>query len=205
MKFHQFFSLLFVLLLSACEAQPADDNFKKDLAEIPEGAKTITLGAGCFWCVEAVYQQIPGVYSAISGYMGGHIADPTYQQVTTGTTGHVEVLQVTYDPKKLPTEKLLDWFWQMHDPTQIDGQGADIGPQYRSVIFYHNDEQKKIAEASKKEAQKKHEKPIVTTIEKAKTFYQAEENHQDFYFLNKSNGYNRNVIAPKLEKLKLEK
>ena len=205
MKLRRFFALIPVLVLTACNGQAADADFKKDQMDVPEGAETLTLGAGCFWCVEAVYQQIPGVYSAVSGYMGGHVAEPTYAQVCTGTTGHAEVVQVVYDPKKLPTEKLLEWFWDLHDPTQVDGQGADIGPQYRSMIFYHTDAQKKIAEASKKEAQKKKDKPIVTKIEKAKTFYKAEKNHQDFYFLNKSNGYNRAVIAPKLDKLHLQK
>lgn len=205
MKLRKFLALIPVFILTACNGQAADTDFKKDQMEVPEGAETLTLGAGCFWCVEAVYQQIPGVYSVVSGYMGGHVANPTYEQVCTKTTGHVEVVQVVYDPKKLPTEKLLEWFWDLHDPTQADGQGADIGPQYRSVIFYHSDEQKKIAEASKKEAQKRKDKPIVTKIEKAKTFYKADANHQDFYFLNKGNGYSRGVIAPKLDKLKLQK
>ncbi|MGE9266831.1 MAG: peptide-methionine (S)-S-oxide reductase MsrA [Verrucomicrobiales bacterium] len=197
--------LLLPFLLLSCQAEEKKTDYKQDQDGVPEGFQTLTLGAGCFWCVEAVYQQIEGVHSAVSGYMGGHIANPTYEQVTSKTSGHVEVVQVVYNPEKLSTEKLLEWFWDLHDPTQADGQGADIGPQYLSTIFYHTEEQKKIAEASKKEAQKKFDKAIATSIKKAKTFYKAEGYHQDFYFLNKNHGYNRAVIAPKLDKLKLEK
>ncbi len=204
MKFRRFLSLIPVILLTACNSPASAKDYKKDKPGTPEGYETLTLGAGCFWCVEAVYQQIPGVYSATSGYMGGKVANPTYSQVSTGTTGHVESVQVIYNPDKLSTAKLLQWFWGLHDPTQVDGQGADIGTQYRSVVFYHTPEQKKIAVASKKQAQKKFDKPIATTIEPAKSFYKAEENHQDFYFLNKNNGYSRAVIEPKLKKLNLE-
>lgn len=203
MKLRKFLALLPILALTACQGQTAD--FKKDQKEVPKDAETIVLGAGCFWCVESVYQQIPGVYSAVSGYMGGHVANPTYEQVCTATTGHAEVCKITYDPKKLPTAELLKWFWGMHDPTQANGQGADIGPQYRSVIFYNTAKQKNIAEQSKKVAQKSYKKPIVTSIEKEKTFYVADASHQDFYFLNRNNGYSRGVIAPKLEKLNLQK
>ena len=177
----------------------------KDATEIPENHETITLGAGCFWCVEAVYQQLEGVYSVASGYMGGHVPNPTYEQVCSKTTGHIEVVQVKFDPEKLPTEDLLAWFWQLHDPTSKDQQGADVGPQYRSAIFYHTPKQLEIAKASMKAAQPDFPKPIVTELREAEKFYVAEDVHQDFYFQNKmSNGYCRAVITPKLRKLKLK-
>ncbi len=176
-----------------------------DAKGVPKGYQTITLGGGCFWCVEAVYQQLEGVHSAKSGYMGGFVANPTYEQVCAKNTGHVEVVQLVYDPKKLPTSDLLAWFWELHDPTTKDRQGADVGPQYRSVIFFHSDAQKKDGEASMKAAQALFKAPIVTDIRKADVFYLAEDYHQNFYFLNrKKNGYCRVVIEPKLLKLKLK-
>jgi len=171
----------------------------------PEGSETITLGAGCFWCVEAVYQQLEGVHSVVSGYMGGFVPNPTYEQICQKNTGHIEVVQVIYDPKKIPTTDVLAWFWELHDPTSKDQQGADKGPQYRSAVFFHSEEQKKATEASMKEAQKMFKKPIVTEIRKVAKFWGAEDYHQDFYFLNKRrNGYCRVVIQPKLLKLKLK-
>ena len=165
----------------------------------------ITLGAGCFWCTEAVYNRLDGVISSTSGYMGGTRANPTYNDVISNNTGEVEVVTVVYDPKKISTEKILEWFWALHDPTQVDGQGADIGPQYLSAIFCHTDEQKKVAEKSKTSAQKDHKKPIATSIKKATKFHPAEVYHQDYYRLNKNqNPYCRLVITPKMEKLKLE-
>lgn len=179
--------------------EKADDN-----ATIPRDHETITLGAGCFWCVEAVYQQLEGVHSATSGYMGGTIPNPTYEQVCSKTTGHVEVVQVKFDPKKLPLEELLSWFWQLHDPTSRDKQGNDVGPQYRSVIFFETPAQKETAQKSLQEAQKGFPKPIVTDLRKAEEFHQAEDIHQDYYFLNKNrNPYCQAVITPKLKKLKL--
>lgn len=180
--------------------KPVDEKGKP-----PEGHETITLGGGCFWCLEAVYQQLEGVHSVVSGYMGGHVKNPTYEQVIQKNTGHVEVVQVVYDPKKIPTTDVLAWFWELHDPTSKDQQGADKGPQYRSVVFYHSDAQKKATEASMKAAQKLFKKPIVTEVRKADPFYVAEDYHQNFYFLNrKRNGYCRVVIQPKLLKLKLK-
>jgi peptide-methionine (S)-S-oxide reductase len=205
------------LLLALCIAVPAlascqtetkmDENENKPAAvpEVPEGAEVVTLGAGCFWCIDAAYGQIDGVYSAVSGYMGGTTKNPTYEDICTGTTGHAEVVQVTFDPKKISCEKVLAWFWDLHDPTQLNRQGNDVGTQYRSAIFYEGDEQKKIAEASKKAAQANFDKPIVTEITKAVTFYPAEKYHQEFYFQNKSkNGYCKYIIEPKLKKLKLD-
>jgi peptide-methionine (S)-S-oxide reductase len=176
-----------------------------DAKGVPEGHETITLGAGCFWCVEAVYQQLEGVHSVVSGYMGGFVPNPTYEQICQKNTGHVEVVQVVYDPKKIPASDVLAWFWELHDPTSKDKQGNDSGPQYRSAIFYHSDAQKKTAEASQKAAQTMFKKPIVTEIRKVEKFYVAEDYHQNFYFLNrKKNGYCRFVIEPKLLKLKLK-
>ena len=199
--------------VAACEPTKAQARIPKtdmkdqpvDTSKIPAGHETITLGAGCFWCVEAVYQQLEGIYSAESGYMGGHIENPTYEQVCSKTSGHIEVVQLKFDPKLISTEDILAWFWELHDPTTRDRQGNDVGPQYRSVIFYGNDEQKKIAEASKEAAQEHFKNPIVTDIRKAETYYPAEKDHQDYYFLNKNNnGYCRFVIQPKLKKLRLK-
>jgi peptide-methionine (S)-S-oxide reductase len=169
----------------------------------PSRLETATLGAGCFWCVEAVLLRVEGVHSVVSGYMGGHVKDPTYQQICGGETGHAEVVQVRFDPEVLPYEHLLAWFWQLHDPTTLNRQGADVGTQYRSAVFYHTDEQRQLAEASKREAGASGEfkSPIVTEITPASEFYQAEEYHQNYYANNPSAGYCRLVIAPKLQKL----
>jgi len=181
------------------------ENVADAKGKAPKGHETITLGAGCFWCVEAVYQQLEGVHSVVSGYMGGFVPNPTYEQICEKNTGHIEVVQVVYDPKKIPTSDVLAWFWELHDPTSKDKQGNDSGPQYRSAVFYHSDAQKKVTEASKKAAQSLFKKPIVTEIRKAEKFYVAEDYHQNFYFLNrKRNGYCRFVIEPKLLKLKLK-
>src|SRR5690606_22192878 len=164
-----------------------------------------TFGAGCFWCVEAVLQQVEGIHAVHSGYMGGHVEDPTYQQVCAGDTGHAEVVQVEFDPSKIGYRELLEWFWRLHDPTQVDGQGNDIGPQYRSAIFYHSEEQRAAAERSKAAAASRFTAPIVTEITEAGTFWPAEAYHRDYYRQNKEQGYCRYVIAPKLDKLGLEK
>lgn len=200
--------LLAIPTLASCEpekAMPADAKLPAAAPKVPEGSEVITLGAGCFWCIEAAYRQLDGVQAAVSGYMGGTVADPTYEQICEGTTGHAEVVQVVFDPKKITAEKILTWFWDLHDPTTLNRQGADVGTQYRSAIFYHTDAQKTLAEASKKAAQGNFATPIVTEITKAATFYPAENYHQDFYFQNKSkNGYCRVVVEPKLKKLKLK-
>ena len=163
-----------------------------------------TFGAGCFWCVEAVFQRLSGIKSVVPGYTGGTKPNPTYKEVCLGSTGHVEAVQITFDPKKITYEKLLDTFWQSHDPTQINRQGPDVGEQYSSVIFYHNEKQKKTAEKSKASAQKNFDKPIATKIRPFKTFYKAEDYHQNYYNRNKLNPYCILVIRPKLKKLKLE-
>ena len=137
-----------------------------------------TFGAGCFWHVEASFQKVKGIISTTVGYMGGDLKKPTYEDVCTDKTGHAEVVQITYDPSEVSYEKLLEMFWDIHDPTQLNRQGPDTGTQYRSVIFYHNEKQKKLAEDSKKKL--KSNKPIVTEITKAKEFYSAEEYHQKY-------------------------
>jgi len=165
---------------------------------------TATFGAGCFWCVEAVFENLDGVKAVESGYMGGHVQNPSYRQVTTGTTGHAEVTRIYFDPEIISFETLLDWLWRAHDPTTLNRQGADVGTQYRSAIFYHSEDQLKIAEASKAAAQKNFSSPIVTEITPASEFYMAEDYHQDYYRLNQSAPYCRAVISPKLKKLDLE-
>jgi peptide-methionine (S)-S-oxide reductase len=167
-------------------------------------SEVATFGAGCFWCVEAVLEQLDGVTEVSSGYMGGTVENPTYRAVCEGTTGHAEVVQVTFDPSVISYDKLLDWFWQLHDPTTLNRQGADVGTQYRSAIFYHSDAQRVAAEAAKKKAQADFSDPIVTEITEAVTYYLGEDYHQDYYRLNKQQGYCRAVIAPKLRKLDLE-
>ncbi len=169
-----------------------------------EGHQQITLGAGCFWCVEAIFNRLDGVISATSGYMGGTNPKPSYEDVIRRNTGEVEVVHIVYDPKKISTETIIAWFWKAHDPTQADGQGADRGPQYLSTIFCQTEKQLKQAMASKAEAQKDFKQPIATSIKMAKKFHPGEIYHQNFYRLNKNNGYCRAVIAPKLDKLKLE-
>jgi len=175
------------------------------MPKVPEGDEVITLGAGCFWCTEAIFQQQPGVVSVTSGYMGGHLKNPGYEDVCTGETGHAEVSRIVFDPKKTSLEKILNVFWHAHDPTSLNRQGADSGTQYRSAIFYYNDAQREIAEKSKQAASKIFADPIVTEITKASDFYPAENYHQDYYRLNKNrNPYCSMIIAPKLKKLGLD-
>lgn len=164
-----------------------------------------TLGGGCFWCLEAVYKRIDGVEEVTSGYAGGEVKDPTYREVCTGRTGHAEVVEITFDPEKISYEQILDLFWEAHDPTTLNRQGADVGTQYRSAIFYHNPEQKEIALQSKEKAQEQFKDPIVTEITELETFYPAEDYHQDYFDLNPNAGYCRVIIAPKLQKLGLSR
>lgn len=196
---------LFPAMLLSCQAMPEKDSTPATAPDVPEGHQVATLGAGCFWCIEAAYDQLDGVSAAVSGYMGGEVEDPTYEQICSGSTGHAEVVQVVFDPAVISYEKILAWFWDLHDPTQLNRQGADVGTQYRSVIFHQDPEQKKIAEASKRAAAENFKDPIVTEITEATTFYPAEKYHQEYYFQNKSrNPYCRVVIEPKLKKLKLD-
>ena len=163
---------------------------------------TATLGAGCFWCVEAVFQQLDGVLKVTSGYSGGHVANPTYEQICTKKTGHVEVCRIVYDPSKITFDEILEVFWKTHDPTTPDQQGNDQGPQYRSVIFYHNEEQKKLSEAYKAGLNKSGAwgKPVITAIEPLRNYYEAEDYHQNYFNANRDQLYCRYVIQPKLEK-----
>jgi peptide-methionine (S)-S-oxide reductase len=168
------------------------------------GLETATLGAGCFWCIEAIFQQVKGVESVVSGYTGGHVKNPTYKEVTSGRTGHAEVAQLKYDPKVISFEEILEIFWQTHDPTTLNRQGNDVGTQYRSAVFYHNEDQKKLAEFYKNELNKSgaFNAPIVTEISAIQEFYVAEDYHQNYYNLNSNQGYCTYVIKPKLEKFK---
>jgi peptide-methionine (S)-S-oxide reductase len=163
-----------------------------------------TFGGGCFWCIEAVYQRLPGVQSVVSGYAGGTKPNPTYEEVCTGKTGHAEVAQINYDPTKISYEQLLEVFWHAHDPTTLNRQGGDVGAQYRSVIFYHDEKQKVAAVESKAEARKSFDDPIVTEIQPLKEFYPAENYHQDYYRNHMNAPYCTFIIKPKLKKLKLE-
>lgn len=164
--------------------------------------ETAIFGNGCFWCTEAIFQQLEGVISVQSGYSGGHVENPTYEEVCEKTTGHAEAIKVVYDPSKISFDELLEVFWQTHDPTTLNKQGNDVGPQYRSVIFYMNDDQKKKAEFYKDKLGKSgaFDKPIVTAIEPYKNFYVAENYHQNYYKLNGSQPYCYFVIRPKMEK-----
>jgi peptide-methionine (S)-S-oxide reductase len=176
------------------------------VAEAAGALERATFGAGCFWCSEAVFEQIDGVKWVKSGYMGGTLKNPTYKQVCTGQTGHAEVIQLGYDPAKVTYEQLLDSFWHMHDPTTKDRQGPDTGTQYRSVVFYHTEAQKKATEQAKAKLDKEGRLsgPVVTEIAPAGEFYPAEDYHQDFYRNNRDYPYCRLVIVPKLRKLKLK-
>ena len=171
----------------------------------PNKTESATFGGGCFWCMEAVFERLPGVISVTSGFAGGNTENPTYEQVCTGDTGHAEVTQIEFDPAKISYAKLLDVFWQAHDPTTLNRQGADEGTPYRSIILYHGEAQKLAAEKSKAEAQKNFKHPIVTEIVPLTKFYPAEDYHQQYYDNNSNSGYCQVVIAPKLEKLEKEK
>lgn len=163
-----------------------------------------TLGGGCFWCLEAVYDQLDGVVSVESGYAGGHVKDPSYQEVCTGTTGHAEVVQVTFRPEQVSFKEILQVFFTIHDPTTLNRQGADVGPQYRSVIFFHSDEQKATAEEVMEELMR-HElwsDPIVTELSPYSDFYVAEDYHQEYYERNMGQPYCQVVIAPKVAKFR---
>ncbi|MCW9713516.1 peptide-methionine (S)-S-oxide reductase MsrA [Aliifodinibius salicampi] len=165
-----------------------------------------TFGAGCFWCVEAIFEEVKGVKSVLAGYAGGEIEDPTYRQVSSGTTKHAEVTRIVFDPSVVTYEQLLEVFWHTHNPTTKNRQGADVGPQYRSVIFYHNEEQKQIAHKSmeKTDASDLWSDPIVTEIEPIKNYSKAENYHQNYYENNPNAGYCTVVIAPKLKKFRKE-
>jgi len=189
-------SLLAVVLLIAPHMNAAPES-----TNAPQKLEVATIGGGCFWCAEAVFQRIPGVKSVISGFAGGTTPDPTYEQVCTGDTGHAEVVQIEFDPSIISYDKLLDVFWEAHDPTTLNRQGNDSGTQYRSIILYSNDAQKNAAEKSKAEAAKHFSSPITTQIVPLTKFYSAEKYHQNYYNEHQSQGYCQFVIRPKLRKL----
>jgi peptide-methionine (S)-S-oxide reductase len=200
-----FFSLcLLALALTACGQKKTSKKTTTMQTNIPEGVKTdtATFGEGCFWCTEAFFQRLEGVYSVTSGYGGGFVENPTYEQVCDKNTGHVELARIVYDPAKISFDELLEVFWKTHDPTTLDQQGNDVGPQYRSVIYYHNEAQRKKAEEYKAALNKSGawNDPIVTVIEPFKNFYPAENYHQNYYNDNPNQGYCRFVIQPKVEK-----
>lgn len=178
-----------------------EENTMADNAKGP--VEYAVLAGGCFWCVEAVYERIEGVVSAVSGYTGGTVADPSYEQVTTGKTGHAEAVKIAFNPEVISYNEILSIFWKSHDPTSLNKQGADVGTQYRSAIFYADEEQRRIAAESLAKAQESFSRQIVTEITPLDEFYDAEEYHQDYFAKNPYAGYCRVVIAPKLEKLGL--
>lgn len=170
-------------------------------SESKDGLKTLVVGAGCFWCVEAVYEQLDGVVEVTSGFAGGHVPNPSYEEVCTGKTGHVEVVRITYDPTRVSLERLVEIFWETHDPTDARGVWPDFGPMYRSALFASSEEEKARLEQLRDEAQKRYSSPIVTEIRMLEAFYPAEEYHQDFVRRNPWHPYVMRVAKPKLEKV----
>ena len=183
---------------SSATAQTENVNLDPNLTD------TATFGAGCFWCVEAIFTELEGVLKVTAGYAGGTMPDPDYKSVCSGTTGHAEVAQITFDPKKISFDELLEVFWQTHDPTTLNRQGADVGTQYRSVIFYHNAAQQAKAAGYKAELDRSGawDKPIITEISPLDRFYPAENYHQNYYAANPEAGYCQYVIRPKVEKFR---
>jgi peptide-methionine (S)-S-oxide reductase len=191
----------------AVSGEPSSSWAKEAARRPAEGKmelKLATFGNGCFWCTEAIFQRLNGVEKALPGYSGGHVDNPTYEQVCTGATGHAESIQISYDPAKVSYDELLEVFWKTHDPTTRNRQGNDVGPQYRSVVFYHDEEQKKLAEAYKRklEAERIWSRPIVTEIKPFAKFWPAEDYHRNYYNNNPSKGYCSVVITPKIEKFR---
>ena len=192
--------ILFILLalgaMTLRAAEPA-----KTMTTETNKTGLATLGGGCFWCLEATLELLPGVKAVVNGYAGGHKENPTYEEVCSHATGHAEVVQVEFDPKTISYAKLLETFWEIHDPTTLNRQGNDVGPQYRSIILYHNDAQKRSAEKSKADEQKKLSRPIVTEIVPLKKFYPAEDYHQDYFRKHPDQAYCQIVIRPKVSKV----
>lgn len=202
------FILLSLFVLGSCSSkaqQKPEDNSTQKIMD-SQNLEKATFGAGCFWCVEAVFEEVKGVKTVVAGYAGGDVKDPSYRQVSTGTTGHAEVARIVFDPDVISYEQLLEVFWHTHNPTTLNRQGADVGPQYRSVIFYHNEKQKEVAEKSKMRTDQSDlwEDPIVTAIEPLENYSKAENYHQDYYANNPNAGYCQVVIAPKLKKFRKE-
>jgi peptide-methionine (S)-S-oxide reductase len=197
--------LILSVNLSACNNDSNNKNILENEMNIDEkNLNTVTFGSGCFWCTEAIFENVKGVSKVVSGYAGGKVFNPTYEEVCTGSTGHAEVVQITYDSSVVSFEELLEIFWQTHDPTTLNRQGADVGTQYRSVIFYHDENQKEKAKYFKDKLNKEGiwKTPIVTEISPLTEFFIAEKYHQDYYTNNPNQGYCSFVITPKLEKFK---
>jgi peptide-methionine (S)-S-oxide reductase len=192
------------LLVAGCKSNTVKNENKMDISVNGLKTDTATFAAGCFWCVEAVFQELKGVHSVTSGYTGGKIKNPTYREVCSGLTGHAEACQIVYDPSIISYDDLLEAFWKSHDPTTLNRQGSDQGTQYRSAIFYHNEEQKNKAESykAKLNAEKAFDNPIVTAISPAEAFFIAEDYHQNYFNQNGNAPYCSFVIAPKLEKFR---
>ncbi|MBX2962901.1 MAG: peptide-methionine (S)-S-oxide reductase MsrA [Cyclobacteriaceae bacterium] len=195
---------IIALLLSVAGVSWAQQKAMHNTSIMQNNLELATFGSGCFWCTEAVFQRVKGVEKVVSGYSGGKVKNPSYKEVTSGLTGHAEVIQLSYNPSIISFEALLEIFWGTHDPTTLNRQGADVGTQYRSVIFYHNDEQKRLSEHYKQKLDTSgaFEKPIVTEITAFTSFYPAEDYHQNYYNLNGNAPYCSYVIQPKLEKFK---
>ncbi len=198
------FLFLSIILVSCKQNIKAEKQIVITNNQSNSSMDTATFGAGCFWCVEAQFQILDGVQSVSSGFSGGTVKNPAYREVCNGTTGHAEVCQIVYDPKKITYDELLAAFWQSHDPTQLNRQGNDVGTQYRSVIYYHNEEQKLLAESYKKQlnASGAWTKPVVTEISAIGPFYKADDYHQNYFNQNGSESYCQFVIQPKVEKFK---
>ncbi|MBD1421951.1 peptide-methionine (S)-S-oxide reductase MsrA [Sphingobacterium chuzhouense] len=199
------FFLLFVLSISCAQTKSDSGSNLTDNRQTSNLAlDTATFAAGCFWCVEEQFKQLDGVTAVISGYTGGHVRNPTYRQVTTGRTGHAEACNIIYNPDEISYDELLAAFFVAHDPTQLNRQGADVGTQYRSAIFYHNEDQKKLADFYIKQLDDEgaYDKKIVTEVSPYGKFYKAEDYHQDYYVNNKNEAYCQMVIKPKLEKFR---
>ena len=204
MKYSPFLLISLSLLFGTSQACGQKKKMETESTMVNNKYELATFGAGCFWCVEAIFQRVDGVEKVVSGYAGGHIKNPTYKEVCQGSTGHAEVCQLSYDPSKITYEELLEVFWQTHDPTTLNRQGNDVGTQYRSVIFFHNDEQKKLAKEYKKKLNeaKIFPDPIVTEIAAFRKMYVAEDYHQNYFNENGSQPYCSFVIQPKVEKFK---
>ncbi len=198
--------IMFILAISSCKPNIEQNMRERNTMEEFNVTvmDTATFGSGCFWCTEAIFQRLKGVYKVTSGYSGGHTVNPSYEEVCSGATGHAEATQIYFNPKEITFEELLEVFWSTHDPTTLNRQGNDIGTQYRSVVFYHNEEQKKAADYYKDKLTKEKiwDKPIITEIALFSKFYSAERNHQDYYNNNTRQGYCSLVITPKVEKFK---
>lgn len=196
--------ILLVVLLGFTRGKTINNSRDVQMVENNKNFETATFGNGCFWCSEAIFKNLKGVESVVSGYSGGTTVNPSYEEVCTGRTGHAEVIQITFNPEIISYNELLEVFWKTHDPTTPNRQGADVGTQYRSVIFYHNERQKKMAEFYKEELSKSKiwDNPIVTEITPYKNFYKAENYHQNYYENNTSKPYCNLVITPKVEKFK---